>query len=62
MQVMWPWIYSLFQQMKYTKKTHGREKVLTLQKTLGVLTKNQNTNPRKILGVFTKFHEIWMSY
>ena len=44
------------------KKTHGREKVLTLQKTIGVLTKNQNTNPRKILGVFTKFHEIWMSY
>ena len=41
--------------------TPGREKVLTLQKSVRIKN-NQNTNPRYNLGKVTKFHEIWMNY
>ena len=41
----------------------GREKVLTLQKQVGILKKKiQNINSRKMLGKVTKFHDILMSY
>ena len=42
----------------FLSATPGREKLMTLQKTIGILRKMQIINPRYIPGKVTKFHEV----